>query len=67
MRPGLMAGKKEEAAAAIPDDLVDDVALCGPPERIKERLEVWQNSPVTTLNIMTFSIDGLRVMAELLL
>jgi len=25
-----MAGKKEEAAAAIPDDLVDDVALCGP-------------------------------------
>ncbi len=62
-----LAGKKQEAAAAIPDELVDDVALCGPKERIKERLELWHNSPITTLNIMTFGIDGLRVMAELVL
>lgn len=62
-----LAGQKKEAAAAVPDALVDDVALCGPRERIKERLELWQNSPITTLNIMTFSIDGLRVLAELVL
>ena len=62
-----LAGKKWEAMAAVPDDLVDDVALCGPKERIAERLELWRNSPITTLNITTLTIEGLRVMAELLL
>ena len=62
-----LAGKKWEAMAAVPDELVDDVALCGPKERIAERLELWRRSPITTLNITTFNIEGLRVMAELLL
>ena len=62
-----LAGKKHEAAAAIPDQLVDDVALCGPKERIKERLALWQSVPITTLNIMTFTIDAVRLMAELAL
>ncbi len=61
-----LAGKKWEAMAAIPDALVDDVALCGPKERIAERLDLWRASPITTLNITTFNIEGLRVMAELL-
>lgn len=62
-----LAGNKQEAIATVPDALVDDVALCGPKERIKERLELWRNSPVTTLNLMTVDITGLRVMAELIL
>jgi F420-dependent oxidoreductase-like protein len=62
-----LAGQKQEAAAAVPDALVDDVALCGPKERIAERLQLWREVPITTLNIMTFSIDGIRLMAELLL
>jgi len=62
-----LAGKKQEAAAAIPDALVDDVALCGPAERIKERLAIWKDSPATTLNIMTFTVDAVRLMAELVL
>jgi len=62
-----LAGNKPEAIAAVPDALVDDVALCGPKERIKERLELWRNSPITTLNITTFSIEGLQIMAELVL
>ena len=33
-----LAGRKDEAEAAVPDALVDEVALCGPPERIRERL-----------------------------
>lgn len=60
-------GKKKEAIAAVPDALVDDVALCGPKERIKERLELWTNSPITTLNISSASIETLRLMAEFLL
>jgi len=59
--------KKQDAIAAVPDALVDEVALCGPKERIKERLELWSNSPITTLNISSASVESLRVMAEFLL
>lgn len=62
-----LAGKKQEAMAVVPDALVDEVALCGPKERIAERLSLWTSSAITTLNISTLTIDGLRVMAELLL
>jgi F420-dependent oxidoreductase-like protein len=62
-----LAGKKREAAAAVPDALVDDVALCGPKERIAERLELWRSSPVTMLNIMPYSPESLQAMAELVL
>ena len=60
-------GKRKEAAAAVPDDLVDDVALCGPEERIRDQLAIWRESPVTTLNIGLSSQEIMRVMAELVL
>ena len=62
-----LSGKKEEAAAAVPDELVDEVALCGPRERIAERLELWKKAPVTTLNINVSTVETLRTMAELVL
>ncbi len=62
-----LAGDKGEAMNAIPDALVDDVALCGPKERIAERLALWRACPITTMNIMTFTLEGLRVMAKLML
>src|SRR5207244_11257370 len=42
-------GKKQEAAAAVPDELVDEVALCGPKGRIAELAEPWRTSQVTTM------------------
>jgi F420-dependent oxidoreductase-like protein len=62
-----LQGRKDEAAAAIPDELVDAVALCGPKGRIAERLAAWRASPVTTLNITTFDPRAVAVMAELVL
>jgi F420-dependent oxidoreductase-like protein len=62
-----LAGQKGEATNAIPDALVDDVALCGPKERIAERLALWRACPITTLNIMTFTPQALSMMAELTL
>jgi F420-dependent oxidoreductase-like protein len=44
-----LSGKKEEAAAAVPDALVDEVALCGPKERIRSASKIWKNSGVTTM------------------
>lgn len=47
-----LAGKREEAFNAIPDELADGISLVGPPGRIKERLELWRQSPVTNLLVM---------------
>ncbi|MEU7860400.1 LLM class F420-dependent oxidoreductase [Nonomuraea sp. NPDC049141] len=47
-----LAGKKDEAFQAIPDELADGISLVGPPGRIKERLELWRQSPVTSLLVM---------------
>jgi F420-dependent oxidoreductase-like protein len=44
-----LAGDREGAMKAVPDDLADGIALCGPLARIKERLELWRSSPVSTL------------------
>jgi hypothetical protein len=60
-------GNKREAAEAVPDELVDEVALCGPKERIAELLESWQRAPVTTLIVGTGQPEALDVMAELVL
>ncbi len=60
-------GRKGEAVMAVPDALVDAVALVGSKDRIRDRLGLWRDAPVTTLNISTNSIDALRLMAEALL
>ncbi len=62
-----LAGKKNEAIMSVPDALVDEVALCGPRERIAERLAVWRSSGVTTLICGTNNLDVIRTMAELVL
>jgi F420-dependent oxidoreductase-like protein len=62
-----LAGQKGEAVMAVPDALVDQVALVGPKERIAERLSLWKDSPINTLNIMAFDLKTVRTMAELVL
>lgn len=59
-------GKKKAATAAVPDELVDEVALCGPKERIAELLEPWRRSRATTLILGTIQPEALQVMAELI-
>jgi F420-dependent oxidoreductase-like protein len=58
-------GKKKEAIAAVPDALVDEVALCGPKERIDDLLGPWRESPVTTLIVGAGQPEAIEVMAEL--
>jgi F420-dependent oxidoreductase-like protein len=62
-----LSGHQREAIAAVPDDLVDAVALVGPKERIRERLEAWRETPVTTLILGTPQPEALQVLAELVL
>jgi F420-dependent oxidoreductase-like protein len=62
-----LEGKRIEAVVAVPDELVDDVALCGPKARIAERLAIWKDCPITTLNLMIYDMTSLHTMAELIL
>src|ERR1700690_3847115 len=39
-----LEGKKNEAAAAVPDKLIDEISLCGPAERIRDRLAAWKDA-----------------------
>jgi F420-dependent oxidoreductase-like protein len=43
-----LAGKKQEAAAAIPLQMVEDVALVGPPDKIRAELDQWRDTCLTT-------------------
>ncbi|HVA30012.1 MAG TPA: LLM class F420-dependent oxidoreductase [Gaiellaceae bacterium] len=62
-----LAGSQREAIAAVPDELVDAVALVGPKERIRDRLEAWRETPVTTLVVGSPQPEALHVLAELVL
>jgi F420-dependent oxidoreductase-like protein len=64
-------GLRDEAIAAVPDSFIDEVALVGPPERIKDRLQVWKENSkdgaIGTMLLGGASIDALRVVAEAVL
>ena len=62
-----LAGKKDEAAAAVPTELADEISLVGPVERIRDRLAAWRESPVTSLLVSTRDVGQLRTFAELVL
>jgi F420-dependent oxidoreductase-like protein len=58
-----LAGRKEEAAAAVPDELIDLRALVGSPQRIRERYRAWQDSGATGLLIRTNQDQAIQLMA----
>ena len=66
-----LKGDKGAAAAAVPDALVDDVALVGSADRIRDRLQAWKQAGakkhVGSLLAGTGDINALRVLAEELL
>ena len=66
IQDAFLDGRREAAVAAVPDALVDEVSLCGPRERIAERLEMWRASGVTTLICATTDVEALRTMAEII-
>lgn len=57
-------GRTDEAAAAVPDALIDEMALAGPVERIVERLEAWKSSRVSTLILATQQPEVLTAVAD---
>jgi len=60
-------GKRNEAVAAVTDEMVDTLHLVGSPERIRDRFQAWKASKVTTLIIGAQQREALRLVAELAL
>jgi len=66
-----LEGKREEAMAAIPNELIDTVSLCGPREVVRERLAVYRDAGVGTLGVTPTAftaperLEQLRLVAEL--
>jgi F420-dependent oxidoreductase-like protein len=66
-----LEGKRDEAMAALPDELIDTVSLCGSPDLVRERIAVFRDAGVGTLMVspMAWTFDDrlqqLRQVAEL--
>jgi len=58
-----LSGRREEAVAAVPDEYVDEGALVGPPERIRQRFRPWLDSGATGLTLHTRRESALELVA----
>ena len=59
--------KKNEAIAAVPDELADEISLCGPKERIRDRLAEWKECGITTMILALQQVEAMRAVAEAVL
>jgi F420-dependent oxidoreductase-like protein len=57
-----LEGKKAEAIAAVPTALVEEIALIGPPEKIRDELQAWEESVITTMLVQgpAFALRTIR-------
>ncbi|WP_072806652.1 LLM class F420-dependent oxidoreductase [Rhodococcoides yunnanense] len=60
-----LAGKREEAAAAVPDDLARSINLIGPESFVKERVAAFAEAGVTTLNVVPLAENTAGRVAQL--
>jgi F420-dependent oxidoreductase-like protein len=57
-------GRRDEAIALVPTQFADEVSLVGSKERIRDRLQAWEESAVTTM-IVHGDLDTMRALAEI--
>jgi F420-dependent oxidoreductase-like protein len=62
-----LSGRKDEAAAAVPDELVDAIHIIGDKGKVRERVAQWQEAGVTTLLLSCRSSEEVREVAEVVL
>src|SRR5690606_32015840 len=60
-----LAGKKDEAAALVPDELLRLTNLCGSPGFVQERIAAFQEAGVTVLNVTPASPDPVKLTEQL--
>ncbi len=60
-----LAGRKQEAEALVPDELCDELSLCGPEARIRQRYRAWEDAGVTTMMVQSRQMEAFRLMAAI--
>lgn len=59
-------GHRKDAVAAVEDSFIDEVALCGPRDRIKDRLTRYTALPLGTFQVRFPTLESIRLIAELM-
>ncbi len=59
-----LAGRKDEAAATVPDELVDEIHIIGEPGKVRERVAAWESAGVTTLLLSCRTPEEVRQVAD---
>jgi F420-dependent oxidoreductase-like protein len=59
-----LSGRKAEAITAVPDELCDELSLCGPAARIRQRYKAWEECGVTTMLVQSNQREALHLMAD---
>jgi len=63
-----LSGRRKEAEAAVPDALIEETSLIGPRERIRDRLQAWQelarNHHIGSLVLAGATPEAMRIVAE---
>jgi alkanesulfonate monooxygenase SsuD/methylene tetrahydromethanopterin reductase-like flavin-dependent oxidoreductase (luciferase family) len=62
-----MQGDRAGAIATVPDAFADEISLIGSVEKIRDRLQAWEETPVTHLLVSGASAEGLKQTADLVL
>jgi len=62
-----LEGKRDEAIAAVPDELVTDISIIGPVAKIRDDLARWEEAGVTMLVVGARSVEELRTVADAVL
>ncbi|ORA64345.1 hypothetical protein BST26_19780, partial [Mycolicibacterium insubricum] len=59
-------GRKDEAATVIPDELVDDAAIVGNIDYVREQIAAWQASGVTMMVVGAKTVEQINDLAALM-
>jgi F420-dependent oxidoreductase-like protein len=60
-------GRRNEAESLVPRDLIEKLAIVGPIDKIRDDVQAWRESMVTTINVQAPDLGSLRQIAELVL
>lgn len=60
-----LSGRKQEATALVPDELCDEMSLCGPESRIRQRYKMWEDAGVSTILVQSSQPQAYKLMAEI--
>ena len=67
IQDAFLDGRRAEAIAAVPNAFIDEIALIGPRERIRDRMQAWRESRVTTMLLHSQDPEQLKQVAEVVM